>query len=376
MVALSYRVDPAVVHPHLPAGVEPELHDGAAAVSLVAFSFCNTSLLGVVPGVLHQRFSEVNLRVYVRRGGERGVTFVREYVPRPLVTAIARTVFNEPYRTIPAAARSRTVSADGESLRHVAHRFGPGWVNRIDVWAEDRPTRPAEDSLEYRLTHHTVGFGRRHDGATLTYRVHHPVWPLYPVVRHAAEVDVERLYGPRWTQLTEQDPFACTLAQGSPVRLSWPSGLRSFDSRRAERAAEISPDGAPGRAQLFFDSDCGVCTSVARAVRHLDKDAQIDVSPISSTTGERALGHLSPDVRARSWHLTLADGRSFREGEVLPQLMALLPGFAPFAAGARMLPTPVLNRVYRGFAAHRHRISRIIGAPTCTVSGDRWTVNR
>jgi uncharacterized protein YqjF (DUF2071 family) len=60
VAALTYRVDPGLVQPYLPHGVEADLEDGAAQVSLVAFSFCDTSLGGLLPAPLHQRFAEVN----------------------------------------------------------------------------------------------------------------------------------------------------------------------------------------------------------------------------------------------------------------------------------------------------------------------------
>lgn len=43
-------------------------------------------------------FTEINLRFYVKFNGERGVTFVREYVPSWIVAQIARLTYNEPYK--------------------------------------------------------------------------------------------------------------------------------------------------------------------------------------------------------------------------------------------------------------------------------------
>src|SRR5438128_2571069 len=84
----SRRADPLV-----PCGVELDLWEGAALVSMVGFLFLDCRVLGV-PVPFHRNFEEVNLRFYVRRkaGGEwrRGVVFIREIVPRRAIALVAR----------------------------------------------------------------------------------------------------------------------------------------------------------------------------------------------------------------------------------------------------------------------------------------------
>src|SRR5262249_58326885 len=85
--------------PALPPGLELDRRDGRAFASLVAFDFLDTRVLGV-PWPGYRNFPEVNLRFYVRRGGERGVVFVREFVPARLVAWLARQIYNEPYTAL------------------------------------------------------------------------------------------------------------------------------------------------------------------------------------------------------------------------------------------------------------------------------------
>src|SRR5579862_1786215 len=100
LAMLSFTVDPALLLPLVPRGTELDSHDGRTLLSLVGFRFLRTRVLGI-PIPLHRDFDEVNLRFYVRRetGGElrRGVTFIREIVPRRLIAAVARLAYNEPY---------------------------------------------------------------------------------------------------------------------------------------------------------------------------------------------------------------------------------------------------------------------------------------
>ena len=69
---------------------------------------CQPLVLGV-PWPGYRNFPEINLRFYVRRGDERGVVFVREFVPQRLVAWLARVFYNEPYR----AATMSTGRHDG-----------------------------------------------------------------------------------------------------------------------------------------------------------------------------------------------------------------------------------------------------------------------
>src|SRR5262249_55610023 len=100
LAMLNYAVDADMLRPFVPRGTELDFFGGRAYISLVAFRFLNTKVLGLpVPG--HRDFDEANLRFYVRRpaGREmrRGVVFIREVVPRRMVAAVARWAYNEQY---------------------------------------------------------------------------------------------------------------------------------------------------------------------------------------------------------------------------------------------------------------------------------------
>ena len=55
LIMAQYEVDPSVLLPHLPRGLELDLYQGRCFVSLVGFLFDRVRLLGVpIPG--HTRF--------------------------------------------------------------------------------------------------------------------------------------------------------------------------------------------------------------------------------------------------------------------------------------------------------------------------------
>ena len=79
---VNYEVDPAVLRPLVPTGVELDTFEGRSFVSMVGFLFLQTRVFGFrFP--FHTNFEEVNLRFYVRRqtggteGWRRGTVFIK-----------------------------------------------------------------------------------------------------------------------------------------------------------------------------------------------------------------------------------------------------------------------------------------------------------
>ena len=219
LLVVTYAVAGERLAGLLPPGVELDRLGGRARVSLVAFEFARTRLYGVaIPG--HTRFPEINLRFYARAGGERGIVFIRELVPRRAVVAVARARYNEPYARIPMRSEIRPTGAERLRLRH---RFGPG--STVTAVVDARGTTPPEGSEERWLTHQELGFGANRRGQARRYRVEHPVWPLHAVHELALEVDFAGLYGSDWAFLADARPGHVTFAAGSDVRLFAPVPL-------------------------------------------------------------------------------------------------------------------------------------------------------
>ena len=102
LAMFNYEIDPNILEKHIPSGTEIDFFNGKAIVSIVGFLFNNTKVMGIKwPG--HVNFEEANLRYYIKRfDGEqwkRGVGFVSEIVPKPLVTIMANLLYNEHYST-------------------------------------------------------------------------------------------------------------------------------------------------------------------------------------------------------------------------------------------------------------------------------------
>lgn len=229
LAMLNHRVDPALLLPHVPRGTLLDTWEGAAYVSVVGFLFRDTRVLGVpIPG--HRHFEELNLRFYVRRevGGEvrRGVTFIRELVPRRAIAAVARIAYNEPYRAAPMAHRIGALDAVTGAPEEVEYSWRLGTGGHLRVRPEGPGRALVAGSEEEFITEHYWGYTRQRDGGTVEYRVEHPRWRVWRLAEAALDGDLEALYGPRFASVLREPPASAFLADGSRVRVFVPRRLR------------------------------------------------------------------------------------------------------------------------------------------------------
>src|SRR3954452_2144633 len=199
VAAVTFAADEEQLRPYLPHGATIDTLEGSPRVSLVAFEFQRTRVRGLaIPG--HIAFPEINLRFYVRFGGERGVVFIRELVPRRAIATVARVLYNEPYQRVPMKCG---LQREGGGVI-VWHRFGSGSSLRLQGAAD--ASVPEVGSAAHWLTDHSLGVGRRRDGTTLLYTVTHPTWALREVTEVALDVDFGAVYGPEWAWLRDATP--------------------------------------------------------------------------------------------------------------------------------------------------------------------------
>jgi len=162
-------------------------------------------------------FPEINLRYYVRKGDQRGVSFVREYVPQTWVAWLARTLYNEPYQAAPMRS-SVEETPEGVSIAHVLEVGGQ--KHRLHVKADKPMHTPPEDSREHFFKEHEWGFGQSQAGEPLAYRVQHPHWDVFPNVTYSLTWDWGMVYGDEWAFLNDAEPDSVVVARGSEISVS------------------------------------------------------------------------------------------------------------------------------------------------------------
>ena len=215
---LNYEVERSLLAPHVPAGTELDTCGGKVYASLVGFEFRRTRMRGV-PIPFHQCFEEVNLRFYVRRGGRRGVVFIRELVPKRAVAWIARWIYNENYARVPMSHEVVTAPGRPDALRaQYAWRSASNWCA---MWvATGGPAYLPElgSGAEF-ITEHYWGYAAQRNGGTLEYEVRHPPWEVWNAIDAGFEGDTGGLYGASFAEILARPPDSAFLAKGSDVKV-------------------------------------------------------------------------------------------------------------------------------------------------------------
>jgi len=228
LVMLNFTVEPSLLEPHVPRGTVLDTWRGSAFVSLVGFLFANTRILGV-PVPAHRTFEEVNLRFYVRRvlpdEERRGVTFIRELVPRRAIALTARLAYNEPYLATPMRHHFGALRPDGVPDR-VEYAWGGrrGWT-RLACSVSSSAREAAPDSEEEFITEHYWGYTRQRNAGTVEYRVEHPRWQVWDVDASLVEGDFGPIYGSEFALVLRKPPASAFLADGSRVTVYAPTRI-------------------------------------------------------------------------------------------------------------------------------------------------------
>lgn len=213
---LNFAIDPRILASHVPEGTELDFYEGETFVSVVAFFFYHTIVLGM-PIPRHRNFEEVNLRFYVRKKSadtwRRGVVFIRELVPKIAIAVTARVFYGEPYQAVPMRS-TVTEDANGVSASYEWRREQK-W-ERLAMHGHGVAQEIQAGSPEEFITEHYWGYTKR-AGLTTEYQVDHPRWKIWPADQFEFTANVETLYGKQFVETLAAKPRSAFIADGSFV---------------------------------------------------------------------------------------------------------------------------------------------------------------
>ncbi len=213
LIMANYAVEPNLLQEFVPNGTTLDFWNGECYVSLVAFQFVETRVLGFkIPW--HINFEEVNLRFYVKCETKdeikRGVCFIKEIVPRHAIALVARTFYGEPYETWKLSHQ--------QTEKELTYIWKRGEItNRVHVEKGAELGVPADDSHGEFIIEHYWGYTRRGANRTDEYKVEHPKWNLLDINYAEIDVDFDFTYGGKFGFLTETEPKTILLAKGSDI---------------------------------------------------------------------------------------------------------------------------------------------------------------
>jgi uncharacterized protein YqjF (DUF2071 family) len=221
LIMANYSVNPEVLLPFLPNGVELDTYNNKTYVSLVGFMFKKTSLFHI-PIPFLGTFEEINLRFYVKRiEGDtikRGVVFINETVPYQIVAWLANKLYKEHYTAIP----TKNVIDNSGKTKYIQYSWKANkqW-NRLTVSADKESEQMLTGSLEEFIFEHYYGYTKINSTTTEEYKVNHPRWHINKIIDYSIICDFKSMYGEGFSFLNHHSPDSVIVAEGSPVTVNW-----------------------------------------------------------------------------------------------------------------------------------------------------------
>lgn len=174
-VFLHYEIAPEVLQRELP--FELDLRDGKAFVSLVAFTMrdMRPRIGGKIGALMFKPIathSFLNLRTYVKCGGEPGICFISEWLSSRLAVALGPTIYGLPYRFAKINYARNENFLRGEVKSSNVEQF----IYKARLEPKNKFCPCEENSFDEFLLERYTAFNWR--GKTRRFfRVWHPPWP-------------------------------------------------------------------------------------------------------------------------------------------------------------------------------------------------------
>ena len=222
IIMANYQIDPEILIPFLPNGVELDLYNGKCYISLVGFMFKNIKLFNIPIPILGN-FEEINLRFYVKRTEEnniikRGVVFINETIPYPVVAWVANKLYDEHYTVVPT---KHEISTEEFSKKVKFEWLLSKRWNFIAVTTSTTSEKMKRNSLESFIYEHYFGYTKTTKNETVEYKLQHPSWKVSEVLEYQIDCDFEAMYGKSFSVLNQTEPEAVFIADGSLVGIEW-----------------------------------------------------------------------------------------------------------------------------------------------------------
>ncbi|MBV9963561.1 MAG: DUF2071 domain-containing protein [Parafilimonas sp.] len=219
LIMANYVIDPSLLQKYLPCKTELDAFNNEHYVSLVAFLFQHVKVRGVA-FPFHTNFEEVNLRFYVRykedNKWKRGVVFMKEIVPRRMISFVANTLYGEKYAT--HKMKHAWFENETELFVNYEWKVDANW-NHLSCVTERNPEPIIENSAEEFITEHYWGYTFINDTCTGVYQVQHPKWRIHKVKSYDIVCDTAKLYGNDFVSTLNQKPKSVFLAEGSDIKV-------------------------------------------------------------------------------------------------------------------------------------------------------------
>ncbi len=228
LIMINFEVPKELLQPYVPQGTDIDLWKGKAYLSLVAFLFDKTYVLGI-PALWNQKFEELNIRFYIKRVEDkeekRGVAFIREIVPKPLVTSLANLCFSEHYETLKMGHKTIYFDSTKKEIKNLEYTVEKNGFHRVSARLTSNLIDLPKESFEEFIAEHYWGYSKVNCKKTIEYEVQHPKWRIFNGAKVSFNCDFRALYGEEWAFLNRQNPVSMFVAEGSEIKVGFPKTI-------------------------------------------------------------------------------------------------------------------------------------------------------
>ncbi len=214
LLFLHWRLPPDALGLALPDGVQPDLQDGSAWVSLVAFHMSDVRLRSRLGAPGATAFPELNLRTYVQAAGRPAIWFLSLDATSRIMVELLRRWFRLPY--LHARATVQAPDPDGITAYRFERRDRRGSAATFEATARPRGSAAAAspDSLDHFLVERYTLATADGQGRLRVGHVRHAPYPLQAV---DAAIGANTLLA-RWPGLDPLRPDRASYARHVDVR--------------------------------------------------------------------------------------------------------------------------------------------------------------
>lgn len=180
-IFLHWPVDPKLLRPHIHEGLELDLFEEHAWISIVAFDMNRVKMRNTPVLPPTSEFPELNIRTYVHYKGKQGVYFLSVEAGKPLAAFLARSMTAVPYRYSKMERNDQSFSSENTRSNE-----------QFKLLYKKGSQLAAKSKLDLWLTERYGAFQDKHNKIH-DYDVHHIEWPLYDVSIEQLELNYPTL---------------------------------------------------------------------------------------------------------------------------------------------------------------------------------------
>ena len=231
MVLINFEADERLLKKIVPRGLEPDLYQGHAHISLVAKTVKNMKWKGFQLGT-PRPFCSFGLQLHVKEpveGGYRyGTYFLKHYVQRSYPAWIVKRLTKVPIEKMTMKSKTKKAPANRPPDIEYQWKLGDKW-NDIRIRGRSKVKDIRSGSKVDFVFRHADRYVVDEQGVWRS-ELRTPGWVIWDVAQAKFDCDVKELFGEEFVKSMSRRPASVFLSRGNEVSLSRPELVVPTDS--------------------------------------------------------------------------------------------------------------------------------------------------